>query len=69
MSVERIRDLRARAAHARELSRHVVDDQVTKNLTSYFADLEAEADKLEKAEKHQPAGTDPAPADPDTAAR
>jgi hypothetical protein len=46
-----------------------VDDQVTKNLTSYFADLEAEADKLEKAEKHQPAGTDPAPADPDTAAR
>ena len=44
---QKIRELRAKATHARELVRIMLDHQAIANLESYAADLEADAARLE----------------------
>ena len=50
---QKVRDLRAKACHARELADHFAGDARTvKNLISYAGDLDREADRLERELKN-----------------
>lgn len=52
MSQETIRELRAKAARAREFAEHFSHDQITSaNLRKYAEDLTQEADVLQRAMK------------------
>jgi hypothetical protein len=67
VSKDRIRELRAKAAHPRDFAEKVCDDKAAANLRSYAVDLEAEAARVEsgtgpavisesKADPEKPAG-------------